>query len=151
MTQGQGLRRTNAVIDTQTILKAAALEATTDVGDILDLGGGDQPNAPVIYFDVIHDVSAIEIATGDEIYTMILEGSTSATFASDIEELGSIQIGDGSTLLGNTDVDSDAGRYAMPCSNERNGRTYRYVRLAFVIAGTIATGINFESRLQLRI
>lgn len=151
MSQGLGLRRTQATYDTQTVLHAAALEASTGVGDIIDLGGGDQANSPVMYMDVISDVSAIEIATGDEIYSLILEGSSSATFASDIEMLGMIQIGDGSTLLGNTDVDSDTGRYVFACSNERNGRTYRYVRLAFVIAGTIATGINFSSYLAKRV
>lgn len=151
MAQGLGTRRTQQTVDADLLLKAGGLEASTDEFLILDMGGGDQPNSPVVYYDVVIDVSAIEIASADEVYTFIMEGSNSATFASGIEELGSITLATGSDIPGNSDVSSDVGRYAISGSNERNGRTYRYLRLAIVIIGTIATGINFEAGLFKRV
>jgi len=152
MAQGHGARRTQYTHDSNLVLQASTtIAASANGATILDLGGGDQDNAPLVYFDVVHDVTAIEIASGDEIYTLILEGSTSATFASGIEELGAITVGDGTTIPGNSDVDSTTGRYVMSGSNERNGRTYQYVRMRYEVAGTVATGITLESRLHMRV
>ncbi len=99
---------------------------------------------------VIVDVSALEIATGDERYSLILQGSSSSTFASDIVILACLPVGDGSTIgtaFGGSgvDVDDTTGRYEIPFSNERNNIYYRYVRGWTDVAGTIATGINFSA------
>jgi len=40
---------------------------------------------------------------------------------------------------------SAAGRYVIPFRNEEGGTLYRYVRLSTLIAGNIATGINFSA------
>lgn len=138
MAQGHGVRRSNFIVDDSLSLHASAAEtATGDSALIVDLGGGDQPDSPVMFFDVAVDVSAIDAVTGDESYRLILEGSSSATFASDIETLAELSLyGGGTALLANSDVASDVGRYVICGSNERNGRTYRYVRLTWVIAGT---------------
>jgi hypothetical protein len=100
--------------------------------------------------DLIIDVAAVEIASGDERYTIILQGSTSATFASDIAILCAIPIGDGSTIgtaFGGSgvDVDDAVGRYVLPFRNERNGVYYPYLRLWTDVAGAIATGINYTA------
>jgi hypothetical protein len=150
MAQGIGVRQTNYIVDTQLILKTAGLIAATANGTIiLDLGGGDQDFSPIVNFALVIDVSAIEVATTDEVYTIILEGSDSATFASAIEPLCMIQLGAAAaaTFLGNTDVISDVGRYVVMGYNLRNEHTYRYVRLQTTVAGTIATGINFTAGL----
>jgi hypothetical protein len=53
-------------------------------------------------------------------------------------------------VFGNLVVPMDAalstsGRYVIPFRNEEGGTTYRYVRLSTLVAGTVATGINFSA------
>ena len=149
--QGKGVRRTQQVVDANLILKVAGLIAATANGAvIIDLGGGGQLTMPMVHMDWVNDVTAIETATGDEHYTVRLEGSNSATFASGIEVLDTLELGHATPQLGNTDVTADAGRYVKSVANERNGRTYRYLRLHTTVVGTIATGINFVSGLTMR-
>lgn len=121
-------------------LVAASAAAQVDSSDqIIDTGS----TTAFMSGDVVIDVSAIEIASNDEVYTLILEGSTSATFASDIEELAVLRLGANEVLTGGGDVDSDTGRYILPFHLDRNGRRYRYLRMYTVVAGTVATGINY--------
>lgn len=99
---------------------------------------------------VIVDVSAIEIATGDERYSLIIQGSNSPTFASGVAILACLPVGDGSTIgtaFGGSgvDVDDTTGRFEIPFSNERNNTYYRYIRGWTDVAGSIATGINFSA------
>lgn len=118
-------------------LKAAgALTASTD-GDILDLGAG------LVDGYLVFDVTAVEVATGNEIYTISLEGSNVAAMTS-----GSVCLA--KKVFGNLVVPMDAalsaaGRYVVPFRNEENGTTFRYVRLSTLIAGTISTGISFSA------
>ena len=118
-------------------LKAAgALTASTD-GDILDLGAG------LVDGYLVFDVTAVEVATGNEIYTISLEGSNVAAMTS-----GSVCLA--KKVFGNLVVPMDAalsaaGRYVVPFRNEEGGTTFRYVRLSTLIAGTISTGISFSA------
>ncbi len=128
---------TNYTYDNALLLKAAGLLAASADGTILDLGGGFVKGAVVI------DLSACEIATGDEIYTVSLEASNVAAMTS-----GSVCLG--KKVFGNLVVPMDAalsasGRYVIPFRNEENGTLYRYVRLSTLVAGTVATGINFSA------
>jgi hypothetical protein len=151
MAQGIGIRQTNVLIDTALTLKAAGLVAASANGSlIIDLGGGGQDFTPVTWFDMIVDVTAIEVASGDEVYTIILEGSDDPAFASTIEALAILQLGAAAaaTFLGNADVNSDIGRYVCRAGNLRNEHTYRYLRITTVVAGTIATGINYSAFLS---
>lgn len=123
--------------DSATELKAAGLLAASTDGTILDLGEG------IIDGYLVFDVSAVEVATGNEIYTVSLEGSNVAAMTS-----GSVCLA--KKVFGNLVVPMDAalsaaGRYVVPFRNEENGTTFRYVRLSTLIAGTIATGINFSA------
>ena len=118
-------------------IKAAGLVAASADGSILDIGAGLVDGLLVV------DASAIEIATGDEIYTLSLEGSTVAAMTSASVCLAK-------KVFGNLVVPMDAalstaGRYVIPFRNEENGTLYRYVRYSLVVAGTIATGINFSA------
>lgn len=121
--------------DHATLLKAAgALTASTD-GTILDLGEG------LVDGFLVLDVSAVEVASGNEIYTVSLEGSTVAAMTSTSVCLAK-------KVFGNLVVPMDAalsaaGRYVVPFRNEEGGTLYRYVRLSTLIAGTIDTGISF--------
>lgn len=121
--------------DGELSLKAAGLVAASADGDILDIGSGLVDGYLVI------DLSACEIATGDERYTISLEGSNVAAMDS-----GSVCLA--KKVFGNLVVPMDAalsaaGRYVIPFRNEENGTTYRYVRLSTAVAGTVTTGINF--------
>lgn len=123
--------------DAATSLKAAGLLAASADGTILDIGAGMVDGYLVI------DLSACEVATGDEIYTVSLEGSNVAAMTS-----GSVCLA--KKVFGNLVVPMDAalsaaGRYVIPFRNEEGGTLYRYVRLSTLIAGTIATGINFSA------
>lgn len=134
------------MIDTNLELKDAGLVASSAAGQvggsdkILDLGQAK------VAGNLILDVTAIEIASNDEIYKISLQGSSSATFADTIEDLASIELGAKEVLDG--DQDSTTGRYAVPITNERNGTIFRYVREYCEVAGAVATGINFTARLE---
>ena len=129
---------TNYTYDNALLLKAAGLIAATANGSIiLDLGAG------FVDADVVIDLSACEIASGDEIYTVSVEGSTAADMAS-----GSVCLA--RKAFGNLVVPMDAalsaaGRYVLCFRNEENGTLYRYVRIHTTVAGTIATGINYSA------
>ncbi len=133
--------------DAALLLKAAGLVAATANGSlVLDVGAG------LMEGDLIIDATAVEIDSNDESYEVILQGSSDLAFgtAANIAPLTSITIGDkastrlaaGVLALGTDDV---VGRYTLPCRNERNGTTYRYLRIKTIVAGTIATGINYSA------
>lgn len=118
-------------------LRDAGLIAASADGSIVDLGDGLVDGYMVI------DLSACEIASGNEIYTVSLEGSNVAAMDS-----GSVCLA--KKVFGNLVVPMDAalsaaGRYVVPFRNEEGGTLYRYVRLSVLVAGTIATGINFSA------
>ena len=118
-------------------LKAAGLVAASADGSIVDLGEG------LVDGFIVIDVTAVEIASGNEIYTISLEGSNVAAMSS-----GSVCLA--KKVFGNLVVPMDAalsasGRYVIPFRNEEGGSTFRYVRLSTLVAGTIATGINFAA------
>lgn len=118
-------------------MKDAGLLAASADGDILDLGDG------LVDGFLVVDLSACEVATGDEIYTVSIEGSNVAAMTS-----GSICLA--KKVFGNLVVPMDAalstaGRYVIPFRNEEAGTVYRYIRLSTLIAGTVATGINFSA------
>jgi hypothetical protein len=119
---------------------AASAAAQVDSSDkVFDTGGG--------FFEgnVVIDITSIEIASTNEIYTIILEGSSSETFASVIVPLAVLLVGANAVIVGGSDVDSTVGRYVVPFRNERDEVVYQYLRLYTVVAGTIATGggINY--------
>ena len=121
--------------DNALLLKAAGLVAsTTTESVILDIGAG------LVDADLVLDVSAIETATGDEKYTIHLEGSNVAAMTSGSVTLANIPMG---IKTDPADATTAVGRFVVPFRNEQNGTTYRYVRIYTLVAGTIATGINF--------
>ena len=123
--------------DNDLLLKSAGLVAATANGStIIDLGPG------LFEGELVIDVSAVEVANGDEIYDISLEGGNAAALDS-----GSVQLVTKS--LGNAKAPRDAatstGRFVVPFRNEENGTTYRYARIQTTVAGTVATGINFSA------
>ena len=98
---------------------------------------------------LVIDVTAIELASNDELYSVAIQGSTSATFASAIEELAVVNLGAAEVIGG--DSDSTVGRYEIPFSNVKAGVTYPYLRVYTTVAGTVATGINYVARIEPRV
>lgn len=84
---------------------------------------------------MIVDVSALDIASNDEIYDIIVQGSTSASFASGIENLAQLNLAATEVRDGGAQ-DSTTGRYELPFCNEQDGTIYRYLRLYTKVAGS---------------
>ena len=120
------------------LVAASAAATVSSSAKIIDLGAGDYEG------DIVIDVSACEVASGNELYIVGAQVSSSATFASDIYEVTSIKLGDAAVLPG--DVDMGVGRYILPFQNRiANGVAKRYMRIYTTVSGTIATGINYTA------
>ncbi len=121
------------------LVAASAAATVASAAKVADVGTG------LFEAQLIIDVTAIEVASGDEVYTITIEGSTTTGFSSGTEvELASIKVGDSSVTGG--DTDSIAGRYTLPFNNrEVDGTCYRYLRVYTTVAGAIATGINYTA------
>lgn len=111
---------------------AAAITSTETGSIILDLG------AALMEGKLVVNYSGLDVVTGDEAYTFMLEGSPDATFgtAGNITVLAMQRIGGatGATPVGT--ADAAAGSIVVPFRNERNGTLFRYVRLYTLLAGT---------------
>ena len=119
-------------------LVAASAAAQVDAADkIIDFGA-----AIFVRGVVLIDVTAIEIASTDEIYEIHVQLSSSATFASTIRGRAALVLGANAVVL--DDADSAVGRYLLYFDNEYNGTVYRYGRLYTKVGGSIATGINYS-------
>lgn len=122
-------------------LVAASAAATVDsAAQVIDLGTG------VFKGMMIIDVSALEIASNTEIYDIVIQGSPDSTFiAATMAELASINLSAKEVKRTDCDKDDAIGRYKLYFDNEQNGTYYRYARVYTVVAGDIATGINYTA------
>ena len=124
-------------------LKDAGLIAATGNGTVggsakvLDLGTGRVDTRAII------DVTAIETDTGDEIYTIQIQGSNAVGFGSGVVNLAEKKMGKAS-LTGES-ADTSTGRFELPFTTDVDGVIYEFVRVHVIVAGTIATGINFTA------
>lgn len=120
------------------LVAASAAAEVDSAAQIIDLGSAK------VEFDVMIDATAVEVASGDERYDIEVQVSSKADFASDIHTVQCKTLGDAATLIG--DVDQGVGRYVLPCNNLIvNEAPKRYLRLYTVVAGTIATGVNYTA------
>ena len=120
------------------LVAASAAAQADDEAKIIDLGVGRFEGI------VVFDLTAVEIASNDELYTALVQGSSSATFASDVQNLAQLDFGATEVRLGSA-IDSLIGRYELAFTNEQKDLQYRYLRLWTVVAGSIATGINYTA------
>ena len=124
------------------LVAASVVGKVATVATVIDLGAQRFDGVVVI------DVTTIEIASNDEVYTIVLEGAQEVAMDTTVIplteiELGALEVlGPGSSRY---KVDSVIGRYEMPFTNERGGTIYPYIRLYTIVAGTIASGITFEA------
>ena len=125
--------------DTATAIGSSAAGAVSAAAKILDLGAAARTKGT---FRV--EFSTTEIASNDELYTIILQGSSSATFASGIVNLCAV-------VQGATEVNGGAGdaasgdMYELPFHNVVNGTAYRYLRAYCLVAGTVASGVIYNA------
>lgn len=121
-----------------------AADAAWQVGGsakILDLGATNALFTGVL----VVDVSAIEIASNDELYHLIVQGSNASNFGSGVENLAALSLGATEVRPG-AGPDSAIGRFLLPFYNTVDGLNhFRYIRGYADVAGTIATGINFTA------
>jgi hypothetical protein len=122
--------------DALSLKDAGLVASTTTESTIVTLGDG------LVEGYLVIDVSAVEVASTDEIYLICLEGSTVAAMTSGSVCLAQIEMGNATAPA---DADTGTGRFAVPFRNEQNGTLYPYVRIYTEVAGTIATGINFSA------
>lgn len=139
---GVELRR-SYVFDGDLECKDAGLIATSAAAQV---GGSNKiidVGVAAMLAVLVVDISAIEIASNDERYDIIVQGSSSSSFASTIVELGSMEFGAKEVLDG--DQDSTPGRFEIPFINVQDDVVWQYIRVFTKIAGAIATGINYKA------
>lgn len=122
------------------LVAASAAAQVSSADKILDVGAARVDGRVVV------DVTACETDTGNEKYSILVQGSNSASFADTIFNLGALVLGDSSTSLESVDAAATRHQEVAFC-NEVNGTVYRYLRLYTQVVGTIATGINYSAYL----
>lgn len=123
-------------------LVAASAAATVDsAAKIVDVGTG------LFRGCMLFDVSALEIASKDELYDIVIQGSPDSTFgtATNIADLAAINLSAAEVKRTDCNKDDAIGRYKLYFDNEQNGTFYPYLRVYTVVGGTIATGINYTA------
>ena len=130
----------NLLLKDAGLVAASAAAQVGGVAKILDMGASR--------FDgrVIVDTTAVEVDSDNELYTIVVEGSNSSTFANTIVCLAAKLLGALEVTLESADTPA-AGRHEIAFTNEMNGTTYRYIRIYTIVAGTVATGINYTAAL----
>lgn len=122
------------------VIGASAAAQVSSADKILDMGAQR--------FDgrVLIDVTECEVGTGNELYLILVQGSTSATFANGIWNLGAVALGDSSVSIETVDTAATRHQEIAFC-NEVNGLILRYIRVYTFVAGTISTGIGYTANL----
>ena len=137
------------MIDSTMILKDAGLVAASAAGTVATAAKIVNVGSGLVEGLLVVDVSAIEVASNDELYSIALQGSDVADFSTGDEvivELAVLNLG-ATEVIGGT-ADSAVGRYTVPFRNEYLGTIYPYVRVYTTVAGDVATGINFKAHIQ---
>lgn len=147
------LKKQSYTFDAELELKDAGLIAAdenatqVDGSDaIIDLGDGRMMGTLVL------NVTACEVASGDEVYQVCTMFSNSATHASGVVAGPTFYLGDAAGIAAilnaptvDPDTDNGIGRYELPITNVYNGISYRYMLVSVEVSGTIATGVNFTA------
>jgi hypothetical protein len=108
-------------------LKAAGLIAADTNSTAVNVGKGK--------YRIVTNMTAIEVASNDEHYTIVLEGSSDGTNFYEIGTLASV----GASEITGRAADDTADEVEVIVDNP-----YDYqVRVTTYVTGTIATGINF--------
>ncbi len=162
MSQQMARSQHSFTFDASTQLKDAGLVAATaaaQVGGsdrILDFGNvSPGPQVEQVAYTMawlVIDVSALERASADEAYDLIYQLSDNASGAGVGFDAGDLVVPKVVVHLGeelgddaDPDADGDIGRIVVGVDNERLGVVFRFARMDTVVAGTVATGINYTA------
>ena len=122
------------------LVAASAAATVAAAAAVVDVGTGHYRGMMVI------DVTALEVASTDEIYDIVIQGSPDATFtAATSVELCQLNLSAVAVKRTDTNKADTVGRYKLYFDNENDGTYYRYLRVYTVVAGTVATGINYSA------
>jgi hypothetical protein len=133
------------MFDVRHELKDAGLVGSSQAGTVDGQAKVGNLGAAPVEGKLVIDVSALEIASGNELYRIKLQGSAAHDFSAYVEDLAAVELGAKEVLGG--DQDSQAGRYVVPFSNAKGLYAWPYVRLYTEVSGSIANGINFSAYL----
>lgn len=113
----------------------AAITTSAAFGSQIDVGAARGR------WDVIVDVSTVNVATGD-ISILIVQGGTVSGFGSGtIKALVALPFGD-TASIGNSADDAGDERVKLSFENFREGTTFRYLRIYVASAGSPSMTIN---------
>ncbi len=126
-------------------LKDAGLVAVSGAGTVDSLPKVLNLGPEVVEGKMVIDVSALEIASDNELYRIKLQGSAAHDFSSKVEDLAILELGAKEVLGG--DQDSEPGRYVLAFSNAKGLYVWPYVRLYTDVSGSVASGIDFSAYL----
>ena len=153
-------------LDAETQLKDAGLVAADEAAQV---GGSDRvldfgnvTSGPVVEQvaytegDLVIDVTALEVATGDEAYSLVYQLSDDASGngvgfdgGDTVVNMAVVPMGLIGGLADSTaDDDEDLGRVVLRVNNLHKGTLFRFARMFTVVVGTIATGINYTAFLS---
>lgn len=113
----------------------SAAAKIVDVGDAAFLG------------EMVIDVSAIDVASTDEGYLLIVEGCNTADFTTgspEIQPLAILALGAAAAIPGAGATSSPTGRYPLLFRNQRGSTVFRYLRMYHDVSGTTPS-INYTA------
>lgn len=111
-------------------LGSAAVTADAYIGTQHDQGAAVATDLVCVI-----DVEAVDVSSGDELYTFRLVGSN-VSDRSDAQILDTLELGAAAALPIDTVSTAAGQRFVMRARTERNGTTFRYVDLHLDVAGT---------------
>lgn len=122
---------------------AASAAATVDTAaKIVNVGSG------LFLGCMILEVTALDLDGNNEIYDIIVQGSTDADFGTDtnIKELAAINFSAAEVKRSDANADDTVGRYKVYFDNEHGGTFCPYLRLYTAVAGAgVTTGIDYSA------
>lgn len=141
----------NATYDALTVLKDAGAVTSSGAAQVggsnrtVDLGGAGSPGMAKSGQMVAEAVIDVTAFSGTNPLAVLHVQGSNDNFASEVVNLGSIEIASGTGKTAASSLDATPGRYILPFTNWRDGITYQYVRMYHAITGTVS--INYTSRI----
>lgn len=127
----------------KTLTASAVVKTNDDGATAMDIGPGRHD------FTLVVDITALDIASANELVTFVLRGSANADM-SDPQQLAILQVGATASRLGGA-IDSVIGRYLVEAANEAPmGTEWEYVDLDVIVSGTTPS-VTFSAYLSLDI
>lgn len=133
------------VYDDALIFKASAAVTSSAAASIIDTGPGIGHRVGRV--DV--NITAIDIASNDEIYQIVVQGSPDAAFgtAGNVVELATLSVGCKEAKITDSDRDDAVGNRTIYFDNlDETGTPLRYLRL-WTVAAIASSSITYSARL----